>query len=54
MIGFATDPFGRFSVFLLIFIILRPFSFSPKKKDQKERRRSARGRFFRESPHGHK
>jgi hypothetical protein len=38
----------------LIINFLRPFSFSPKKKGQKERRRSARGRSFRESPHRHK
>ena len=37
---------------LLLLFFLRPFSCTPKKKDQKERRRSARGRFFRESPHG--
>ena len=43
-----------FPYFLLFFIILRPFSFSPKKKGQKERRRSAWGRFFRELPHERK
>ena len=42
---------GHFHSLLLLFF-LRPFSCTPKKKDQKERRRSARGRFFRESPHG--
>ena len=54
-----------FPYFLLFFNYLRPFSFSPKKKGQKERRRSApvcvretartgrRSRFFHEFPQWH-
>ena len=43
---------GRHTHFLSLYLLffLRPFSCTPKKKDQKERRRSARGRFFHETP----
>ncbi len=37
-----------------LYFSLRPFSYSHKKKDEKESRRSARGRFFREPPQGRK
>ena len=47
--GRAPVPNSHFPNFIII-NILHPFSFSPTKKGQKERRRSARSRFFRESP----
>ncbi len=37
-----------------VFLLLRPFSYARKKKDQKEARPSAGGRFFRESLRRHK
>ena len=39
-------PIAIYLYIILFLYYLRPFSFSPKKKGQKERRRSARGRFF--------
>ena len=42
-----------FSDKILFFNFLRPFSYARKKKDQKEARPSAGGRFFRESPQRH-
>ena len=53
--GLFSGPARSFRSFLIVFSsFLRPFSYSRKKKDQKEPRRSARGRFSRESPQGKK
>ena len=49
----APGPLGYFYLYFLFFIFLCPISFSPKKKDQKEPRRSnAAGLLFRETPNG--
>ena len=62
--GFCSGPARSYSSVLILFFFFPSFFLYAKKKDQKERRRSApvcvrtrtgrRGRFFRESPHGHK
>ena len=51
--GFSNLHAGFFLINPLFFYYLRPFSYARKKKDQKEPRPSAGGRFFREPPQRH-